>query len=259
MSSSLSSSKSTPSALDNVSTELEFAHRVFGCELVQEMCVLLCMPQTCAATGQTLLQHFFYQRSLRLFDAYVVAMACVFLAGKVEEHTRAMRDILNVCYNCMLRRQHKEQKPLQRGGELYSSWKAALIRCERFVLIDLGFRVYSISNEHPHKFILYYVLALGGSESLAQRSWNYLNDSLRLDLCVNHSAESIACAAILLAATDLSFQLPVQSPWTEVFSSDKVEVEAIAARISSLYRVKAGTDDGTDLHYRWPESLVIKK
>ena len=170
----------TPSALDGVSSELEFAHRVFGCELAQEMTVLLCMPQVCAVTAQTLLQHFYYRRSLRLFDAYVVAMACVFLAGKVEEHTRAMRDILNVCHNCMLRRLDKQQKPLQRGGELYSSWKAALIRCERFVLIDLGFRVYDLSNEHPHKFILYYVLALGGGEELAQRSWNYLNDSLRL-------------------------------------------------------------------------------
>jgi transcription initiation factor TFIIIB Brf1 subunit/transcription initiation factor TFIIB len=246
----------SPSALDGVSSELEFAHRVFGCELAQEMTVLLCMPQVCAVTAQTLLQHFYYRRSLRLFDAYVVAMACVFLAGKVEEHTRAMRDILNVCHNCMLRRLDKQQKPLQRGGELYSSWKAALIRCERFVLIDLGFRVYDLSNEHPHKFILYYVLALGGGEELAQRSWNYLNDSLRLDLCVRHSPESIACAAILLAASDLSFQLPVQSPWTEVFSSDKVEVEAIAARISGLYRVVAGTDDGKDLHLRWPTSLV---
>jgi hypothetical protein len=141
----------TPSALDGVSAALERAHRLFGCELAQEMCVLLCMPQHCAATAQSLLQRFYFRRSLALFDAHVVAMACVFLAGKVEEHTRAMRDVLNVCYASKLRRQGRAPRALQRGGELYAQWKAGLIRCERFVLIDVGFQMYAVSNEHPHK------------------------------------------------------------------------------------------------------------
>jgi len=33
---------------------------------------------------------------------------------------------------------------------------------------------------HSKGVTLYYALALGGGEELAQRSWNYLNDSLRL-------------------------------------------------------------------------------
>jgi len=225
----------TPSALDGVSAALERAHRLFGCELAQEMCVLLCMPQHCAATAQSLLQRFFFRRSLALFDAHVVAMACVFLAGKVEEHTRAMRDVLNVCYACKLRRQRRPPRALQRGGELYAQWKAGLIRCERFVLIDVGFQMYAVSNEHPHKFILYYVRALGGGAALAQSAWSYLNDSLRLDLCCRHAAETIACAALLLAARDTRFALPAGVPWTQVFSSARAEVEAVAARIDALY------------------------
>ena len=33
---------------------------------------------------------------------------------------------------------------------------------------------------HSKGVTLYYALALGGGEELAQRSWNFLNDSLRL-------------------------------------------------------------------------------
>ena len=339
----------TPSALDGVSAALERAHRLFGCELAQEMCVLLCMPQHCAATAQSLLQRFYFRRSLALFDAHVVAMACVFLAGKVEEHTRAMRDVLNVCYSCKLRRQGRPPRALQRGGELYAQWKAGLIRCERFVLIDVGFQMYAVSNEHPHKvrpdaratgpaalarkrasvhvrvrpaahrapvrsgrrrhsaqararalartrnliaapprplpprarapplfiasapqFILYYVRALGGGDALAQSAWSYLNDSLRLDLCCRHAAETIACAALLLAARDTRFALPAGVPWTQVFSSSRAEVEAVAARIDSLYDEEArgaaaaeaaGGDGGAagagvGLE-RWPQSLIV--
>ena len=100
---------------------------------------------------QSLLQRFYFRRSLALFDAHCAAMACVFLAGKVEEHTRSMRDVLNVCYACKLRRQGRAPRPLQRGCELDRQWKANLIRTERFVLLSLGFQMYAVSNEHPHK------------------------------------------------------------------------------------------------------------
>lgn len=40
-------------------------------------------------------------------------------------------------------------------------------------------------------------------KDMAQKAWNYLNDSLRLDCCVRFKAELVACAAIYMAARDL--------------------------------------------------------
>jgi len=77
-----------------------------------------------------------------------------------------------------------------------------LLEIEKYILKELGFTFYNIMD-HPHKFILYYVKILDGSTELAQRAWNYLNDSLRLDCCVRYRAEAIASAAIYMAARDL--------------------------------------------------------
>ena len=226
----------TPSGRDGVSPALESAYRAFGCELIAEMCVLLRVPAVVSATAQTLLQRFYYRRSLLAFDAHAVAQAAVFLGAKAEESARRMRDILNVCYASKLRREGRAPRTLTLGGDLYCAWKARLIRVERFLLKDLGFNISAgISEEHPHKFVLLYVRVLGGGAPLAQAAWNFLNDSLRRDLCVRYAPEAIACAAIYLAARTCGTPLPQRVPWHEVFSTPRDTMLAIARDILQLH------------------------
>lgn len=84
----------------------------------------------------------------------------------------------------------------------YNVMKGVLFDVERVILKELGFSFYNIMD-HPHKFILYYIKILDDKGELAQRAWNYINDSLRLDCCVRYRAELVACAAIYMAARDL--------------------------------------------------------
>jgi len=233
-----------------LSVEQERAYRAWGCELVAEMCVLLSLPPVVAATGQTLLHRFYYRRSLTDFDVHVVAMAVVFLAAKVEENPRRMRDVLNVLYRIKLHRQGKAKRSLVLGGVLYFTWKQALIRTERLVLKDLGFSMYTVM-EHPHKFILYYVAALGGGTELAQHAWDAVNDSLRLDLCVRYHAQAIACAAIHIASRRIGHPLPHTSPWWEVFDTTRADMLAICEETLALY------DHPTTIFppQPWPPSL----
>jgi hypothetical protein len=106
----------TPSHLKGLSTEDEGRYRNWGCELASECGILLKLPQAVIATAQTLLHRFFFRRAMQQFDCHTVAMACLFLAGKVEEEPRRLRDILNVFYHSKLRRQHKLPKILSLGG-----------------------------------------------------------------------------------------------------------------------------------------------
>lgn len=231
----------SPSQAEGVSATAERAHRFFGCELVQEASALLRLPQTVAATAQTLLQRFYWRRSLREFDAFRMAAASLFLAAKSEERPRRARELLAVFYALYRRRKWQRtraaQQTLDPDGATYARWREWLLRAERQLLIDLGFSVYTVT-EHPHKFILYYVKVVGGSDALAQRAWGYVNDSLRTDLCVRQRAEVIACAAIFLAARVLQVKLPDDPYWYALFGVTRRELYETSIAIMELYKAE---------------------
>ena len=230
------------------------------------------MSQLCSITAQTLFQRFYYRRSFTTFDAHIVAMACIFLAGKIEETPKTMRDIINVMYHCKQRREYLVNQTLLSssstsssstsissssiptfpslivGSDIYIYWKLQLIRTERFILKELGFNIYTINHEQPHKYILYYLRTLGGTNELAQYAWNYLNDSLRLTLTVRYTAETIACSAVYLASRKIQFSLPNNVPWYKVFNTQYEDILTICNEILSLY---------TYPPIHWLPSLII--
>lgn len=181
-----------------------------------------------------------------------MAIACSFLAGKVEEEPRTARSVI-VTFAHIYRRRRlrigddvnkysygaadceadnaaslsneekknvvRSVKPMSMGGPVYAEWKDVLFEMENVVLRALGFTLNWIPDSHPHKFILYFVRVLGiESKELAQKAWNYCNDSCHLDLCVRYDPELIACAAILMASSSHNVELPlIPRPWWEVF------------------------------------------
>lgn len=52
---------SSPSQKEGIEADVEQLHRIFGCELIQEVGILLRLPQVVMATGQNILQRFFYR------------------------------------------------------------------------------------------------------------------------------------------------------------------------------------------------------
>lgn len=67
----------SPSSRAGVSHELERDQRIYGCELVQEMCILLTLPQAVMATGQVLLHRFYCKESLVDHDIKVRSCLCI--------------------------------------------------------------------------------------------------------------------------------------------------------------------------------------
>lgn len=86
----------TPSQNDGLSRETETDLRILGCELIQTAGILLKLPQVAMATGQVLLQRFYYSKSFVQYSMEITAMSCICLASKIEEEPRRIRDVINV-------------------------------------------------------------------------------------------------------------------------------------------------------------------
>ena len=138
--------RESPSAKDGVAAEVELAHRAWGAELVQEAAILLRLPQVVACTAQNLFHRFLYRKSLRRFDAFAVAMGALFLAAKIEERPKRLRDVLLVFYHAHRKRKGLPHKVLEVGGVRYQTWQDALVKTERHLLKELGFMFYSICD-----------------------------------------------------------------------------------------------------------------
>ena len=95
-----------------------------------------------------------------------MATASLFLAAKVEENPRKLRDAVSVFdYIGKLKKGLKRPIPvLDLNSFEFTDLKSEIIDAERFILKELGFTVYRISSENVHKFIHYYIKVLKGSK-----------------------------------------------------------------------------------------------
>lgn len=228
----------SPSRKDGILDQEEKLHRIFGCELVQEAGILLKLPQVVMITGQIILHRYFYRRSLQKDDAFTVAMGCILLASKIEEKPKILREIILVFFYMYQKRNNFKIKNMVLGGTRYVEWKDVLVNIERVILKELGFTFYN-TIDHPHKYIIYMVNMLDGPAVLAQKAWNYLNDSMRLDLILRYSEEKIACSVVFMAARFLKIPLPEDEPgpWWKLFVSDINIIYNICGRILDLYEL----------------------
>uniref|UniRef100_A0A8C2UZA5 Cyclin-L1 n=1 Tax=Chinchilla lanigera TaxID=34839 RepID=A0A8C2UZA5_CHILA len=226
----------TPSMEDGLDLSSETDLRILGCELIQAAGILLRLPQVAMATGQVLFHRFFYSQSFVKHSFEIVAMACITLAFKIEEAPRRIRDVINAFHHLHQLRGKRTPSPLILDQN-YTNTKRQVIRAERRVLKELGFCVHV---KHPHKIIVVYlqVLECERNQTLVQTAWNYMNDSLRTNVCVRFQPETVACACIYLAARALQIPLPTRPHWFLLFGATEEEIQEICMETLRLYTRK---------------------
>lgn len=106
---------------------------------------------------------------------------------------------------------------------------------ERYILKELGFNFYRII-ESPHKHLLDLMNLVNGTDSLAQLTWNYMNDSCRLDFCIRFRPIIIASACVTLAIQKSKFVIDSnREHWLEAVDCNRTDVESVSIEILSLY------------------------
>ena len=170
-------------------------------------------------------------------------MACVFVAGKVEECIRRARDIVNVFHHiyCLIR--NLSARPIDYVGDTYYVWRDRLCTTESILLRELGFHVQPAS---PVGLLISYMKILeitSNSEhsEIPQVALNFLNDALKTNVYVLFQPRILAVSAISLALDhlNLNFLLPpaesLTFPWYSLFDVDESELVACKQIILTVY------------------------
>ncbi|GJZ03777.1 cyclin-T1-3-like protein isoform X1, partial [Tanacetum coccineum] len=160
-----------------------------------------------------------------------VATVCMFLAGKVEETPRPLKDVIIVSYEI---NNKKDPEAIERikQKEVYEQQKELILLAERVVLATLGF---DFNVYHPYKPLVEAIKRIKVAQnSLAQVAWNFVNDGLRTSLCLQFKPHQIAAGAIFLATKFLKVKLPPEV-WLQEFDVTRRQLEEIGNQMLELY------------------------
>ncbi|XP_027186129.1 cyclin-T1-3-like isoform X2 [Cicer arietinum] len=158
----------------------------------------------------------------------------MFLAGKVEETPRPLKDVILVSYEIIHK---KDPAAVQRikQKEVYEQQKELILLGERVVLATLAF---DFNMHHPYKPLVEAIKKFKVAQNaLAQVAWNFVNDGLRTSLCLQFNPHHIAAGAIFLAAKFLKVKLPSDGDkvWWQEFDVTPRQLEEVSNQMLELY------------------------
>uniref|UniRef100_A0A4W5NS80 Cyclin-Q n=1 Tax=Hucho hucho TaxID=62062 RepID=A0A4W5NS80_9TELE len=141
---------------------------------------------------------------------------------------------------------HSSSEPLNCDGEFWDL-RDSVVQCELLVLRQLNFHV---SFQHPHKYLLHYLLSVKSLVNrhawsrtpVAETTWALLRDCYHGTMCVRHAPQHIAIATLYLALLSYGVEVPVgEREWWQVLCEDitKEHIDAIISDLLHLYDMEA--------------------
>jgi len=217
----------SPSRKCGISAADETSMRKGACIFMQHAGVLLKFPQITTATAIVLFHLFFSRRSFSHYDRFVIATTSLYLAAKIAESPRKIRDIVNVVYAIL------NNKTLSISNE-YWDLKDVVVKIESVVLRTLAFE---LTIDLPYHYLLNYCNAVNVHPAFVQVALCIMNDSLISTVCLQYKPHEIACACIYLAAKFLNVHVPHGSErtWWQAFDGNIDHIEGICSQVLELY------------------------
>lgn len=210
----------TPSIRDGMPAEEELSLRQQAAVFIYELGTQLRVPHYCINTAVVYMHRFYMINSFQRFTRQRICAASLFLACKVEEFPRTLRDVIENTGKILRRK-----KPEELTKEMIDQYANDIVLNENILLSTLGF---SLMVDHPHPIIIKTIQTLGSQiqslpektpRELAQTAYYLATKSILLtSFCVKYPPDLIACFCIHLAAAWLKIEIP--SPATPNTGAD---------------------------------------
>ncbi len=243
-----------PSILDGLAPEKERENRGKGVNFILQVGIMLKLPQITLATASVFLHRFYMRHSMQTYHYYSMAATCLFLAYKVEECVRKMRELVVACVRVAQKDPHKN---VDEQDKEYWRWRDNILQYEDLLLEAICF---DLSLEPPYKtlFDLLMQFEQGDNKRLRNAAWAFVNDSCLTTLCLLFPSRTIAASALYAAAKHCDVAFPDDArgrPWWEVIDVDVASIRRACNYMASIYEsgpAKAGKESG--MYERTPEN-----
>ncbi|KAL2868328.1 putative cyclin [Aspergillus lucknowensis] len=229
-----------PSQLDGMKMEQENISRSKGVSFITQVGIMLKLPQLTLATAALYFHRFFMRYSMvdlpqrPGMHPYPIAATSLFLATKVEENVRRMRELVVAC--CRVAQKQPNLVVDEQSKEFWK-WRDTILHHEDVLLEALCF---DLQLEQPYRILYDFLCYFGVNENknLRNAAWAFVNDSMFTVLCLQFRARTIAAAALYAAARhcDIGFEDDkLGQSWWEQIDVDLTEVRRACTRMAELY------------------------
>ncbi|KAL1989566.1 hypothetical protein VTN49DRAFT_6763 [Thermomyces lanuginosus] len=234
----------TPSQLDGMSMEAEFTGRSKGVNFITQVGIMLKLPQLTLATAAVYLHRFFVRHSMvdkpqrPGLHPYPIAATALFLASKMEENSRKMREFVVAC--CRVA-QKKPDLVVDEQSKEFWKWRDTILHHEDLLLEALCF---DLQLEQPYRILYEFLCFFGVADHkpLRNAAWAFVNDSCFTVLCLQFEPRVIAAAALYAAARLCDVAFPDDAagrPWWVQIDVDLFQVRRACNRMVRLYETNA--------------------
>lgn len=193
------------------------------------------------STASVFFHRFFLFHAFTTHDRFQVAVACLFLAAKVEESAVRLKDIVRRYYEIRHSGNFPDEKTI---GE----FQKCIILVERLILNTLNFDLYVVHPNISGKFkdLKNYIPDERKHDAL-QTAVNFVNDSYRSTLCLQYQPQQIAIAMLYLTMVVLAIKPVTRSnvysdiSWINLVEKeiDQITLRNICFEILDLYELTA--------------------
>ncbi|GMI91279.1 hypothetical protein like AT5G45190 [Hibiscus trionum] len=222
----------SPSRKDGIELGREEQLRKLYCSFLQELGMKLKVPQVAISCAMMLCHRFYMRQSHAKNDWKTIATVSTFLACKIEETPRLLRDVIVVSYEIIHKRNPSAPGRI-RQREVYDKQKELILVGERLLLATIAF---DLDIELPYKPLVAAFKKLEIFPNLLKVAWNFVNDWLRTTLCLQYKPHYIAAGSMCLAAKFQKVKLPMEKGkvWWLEFDISPKQLQVVTQQMVKL-------------------------
>ncbi|KAL6632260.1 cyclin-like protein [Neocallimastix sp. 'constans'] len=228
---------STPSIKDGYIPKEEQKQRWKACAFIMSIGMTMKIPQITIATACTYLHRFYCRKSLKLYPPYEIAASSIFLASKVTDTQRRLKDLIIVCIS---KAQKNAKLNTEEKTHEFEKWKKTILYHEIELLETI---CCDIVVDHPYTHLLKMVERFNDSDTdysnLVKLAWCFINDSYKTTMCLEYSPQVIAASSLYLTCkyngTELVDKENPDEPWWKELNINEQELLSATSELADVY------------------------